>query len=244
MRKLSFWAKQNPWKARIILVIAHTAFLLLALFTGQNLSQSGVQLPAWPLYIFLSMTLLAIFFYPSKKDKTAANRLSFYVRQKTCDVAIMVSAFCTIITISSKDVSPVYSFEPVAASSSVSPMSKKPTAAEILASLEYRDKSTLTRSEKRILKQEFKVQLKKYAVAKVKGDKAAADNAGLIILTIVGALGLLFLVAALACNLSCSGSGTAAVLVGVLGTAAIVWGVIAVVKAIKRGGGNKAKFKD
>jgi hypothetical protein len=78
------------------------------------------------------------------------------------------------------------------------------------------------------------VQLKKYAVAKVTGDKKAGDNAGLIILAIVGALGLLILVGALACNISCNGGTGGAIAVALLGTAAVVIGLIAVIRSIKR----------
>ena len=115
-----------------------------------------------------------------------------------------------------------------------------PSAEEILASLQYRDKSSLTRQEKRILKEEFKKQIKIYAVAKITGNKDGASKAVLIILTIIAAIGLLTLLAALACSLSCNGSDAAAVIVGVLGAAAIIWGTIVLVNRISRGPKKKS----
>ena len=64
-----------------------------------------------------------------------------------------------------------------------------------------------------------------------------------MILAIIGALGLFLVVAALACGLGCNGSGTGAIAVAVLGTAAIVFGLIAVIRAIQRKG-NKQPPKE
>ena len=57
----------------------------------------------------------------------------------------------------------------------------------------------------------------------------------------MAAIGLLLLVGAIACELSCNGSDAAAIIVGVLGTAAIIIGLIAVLKAINRKQQRKAK---
>ena len=75
----------------------------------------------------------------------------------------------------------------------------------------------------------------------MKGNKDGDAKAGLIIVTIIAALGLLYLVAALACSLSCNGSDAAAVVVLILGLAAIIWGTIAVINRISRGPKKKKK---
>jgi hypothetical protein len=116
----------------------------------------------------------------------------------------------------------------------------KPTAQEILSSLQSgRNNKSLTRAEKRILKKEFRHQLKVYVAAKIKGDSSGADQALLILLAIIAACGLLYLVAALACSLSCSGSDAAAVLVALVGTVGVIWLLIYVIKQI-----THAKKKD
>jgi hypothetical protein len=131
-----------------------------------------------------------------------------YIRQKSCDFLLAASTFCMLLCLANKNTGSVYFSPSASASSGINiKETKKPTAAEILASLAYRDKSTLTRSEKRILKQEFKTQLKNYAIAKLSGNQAEGDRAGLIILAIIVALGLLYLVAALSCGIACNGSG-------------------------------------
>lgn len=78
---------------------------------------------------------------------------------------------------------------------------------------------------------------KKLLKAQVRAIKKADDlsngaKVALIFLSALVALGLLFLVAALACDLSCSGSGAAAVLVGLAGTALIALLLVVVIRAI------------
>jgi threonine/homoserine/homoserine lactone efflux protein len=73
-----------------------------------------------------------------------------------------------------------------------------------------------------------------YAKAKVTNDKQGGDRAVAIILACIAAVGLLFLVSMLACSLACNGSDAAAVAVMVLGTAAIVFGLIAVIRGTRR----------
>ena len=90
------------------------------------------------------------------------------------------------------------------------------------------------------MKQEFKLQLKKYIVAKLSGDKEKANQTGAIILTIIAAVGLTFLLSALVCELSCSGADAAAVIIGILGLAGIIWGTIAFIKYLKRKQKKKA----
>jgi len=85
------------------------------------------------------------------------------------------------------------------------------------------------------LKEEFKKQIKVYAVAKIKGNNDGAGKALLIALTIIGAVGLLYLVAALACTLACNGSDAAAVIVAILGAAAVIWLTVVIIQRISRG---------
>jgi len=76
--------------------------------------------------------------------------------------------------------------------------------------------------------------LLQYTKAKLKGDKTTGEEIALIILTCIAAVGLLYLVAALACTLSCNGSDAAAIIVAVLGTVAVIWGAVAVIRSINR----------
>jgi hypothetical protein len=228
MRKISLWAKHHRLQAIASLVIIKLLLAVIAFYIGSALLDLDIQIPFIVFIIAMIILLVAAFLYPSRHK--GFSKKQFYVRQKSSDFIIAACSFVMIGTLVNNNLpAPVT----MALASNVSAIT--PTAEEILASLQYRDKSTLTKKEKRILKQEFKKQLGVYAVAKVKGDKSGAGKSVLMILTIIAALGLLYLVAALACNLSCNGSDFAAVVVLLLGTAAIVWGVVVLLNRISKG---------
>ena len=237
MRKLSFWAKRNPWKSRIIIFISHLLLMLLGWYTGTLFFAMEISMPAYLLFFFILYYLAAVFIYPSKEEMKRRNGRRNYIRQKICDFSLAASAYGMMVCISSQPGGIFQNFQSVSGSLIItsSPREAKPTAAQILESLKYRDKSTLTREEKRILKKEFKVQLKNYVVAKLKGNKADGNNTLLIILAIVAALGIAYLVAALACTLSCNGNEGAAILVVLLGIAAIGLGLYFIIRAMNRG---------
>src|SRR6185503_15859954 len=218
MRKISLWARHHRPAAIASLVVIKLLLAALAYYIGSALLDLNIHIPFFVLVSTMAIFLLAALLYPSRRRHGASKRQR-YTWQKSCDFAIAACSFVMIATLvnSNGAVSGITdSF-----ASQVTTV-ETPTAEEILASLKYRDKSTLTRHEKRILKDEFKKQLKLYAVAKVTGNKDGAGKALLITLTIIGALGLLYLVAALACTLSCNGSDAAAVVVFILGLAAVV----------------------
>ena len=237
MKKISFWAGRHVATARALMVIIKIVMLALACYTGLSLAKSKIFLPGNIVYLFSFLVLvLIIAIYPSpKKRKTLIN--TTYVRQKTCDFILPVLSFLVITTmVNNGDV--VSSYSPAFGSHII----KKPTAREILSS--GKTKGSFTRQEKRILKKEFFKQLKVYAAAKFNGDEKTAGAAWKIALAIIAAVGLTFLLAALACSLSCNGSDAAAILVGLIGLAAIIWGLAALIKRINNGPKKTTPPKD
>ncbi|MEO6456524.1 MAG: hypothetical protein ABIN97_20780 [Ginsengibacter sp.] len=231
MKKISLWAKQNKTSARFLVVFIKIALAFMACYTGNKLYQIHVSMPIVLVGVSAVVSLIAAILYPSKK----LNQLSkhqLYVRQKSCDFILSACTFIIILTI----VNNQDTIKPSLSSAGFASIIKKhpAKAEEILASLSYRDKSSLTRMEKRILKKEFVKQLKIYAIAKVNADKENANNSLAIILTIIVAIGLLGLLAAIVCNLSCSGADVAAGIVGILGLVAIIWGSVLVINHINR----------
>ena len=241
MRKLSLWGKNNPWKARFIIIFSHIILFLLAWFIGNELASTGINMPGFFKYLIVFISFLTFITYPSAKNKSAYKIVPYYTRQKICDFLFALSTFGMIVCLtgSGENISTFFSDIRASTLSSIEKGKTKPKAAEILTSLEHRDKSTLTHSEKRVLKKEFKKQIGIYIKAKITGDKDESGHAGLIILAIIGALGLFLVVSALACSLGCNGSGTGAIAVFVLGTTAIVFGLLAVIRAIERKGKDK-----
>ncbi len=231
MKRISFWAKHHRFPAISLLVIIKLLLALMAFYLGSSLLDLNIHIPFAVFIVALIVVVIAAFLYPSRHH-AGLSKHQFYIRQKSCDFVIAACSFVMIGTLVNTNLQ-----IPGAMISSASNISTsiQPTAEEILVSLQYRDKSTLTKQEKRILKQEFKEQIKLYAKAKVTGNKSDASKSLLIILTIIAAIGLVSLVASLACSLSCNGSDVAAVIVVILGVGAVVWGAIALIKRISKG---------
>ena len=231
MRKISFWAKHHRYPAIASIIVIKLILAALAIFIGRTLLGMEVHIPTWVIFIAVFLFILAGSLYPFRKSTTQPkNRL--YIRQKICDFVLGFSIFLFFTTSSNNSLILSYSNSALASTTATA---NKPTAADILASLQYRDKHDLSRQEKRILRKEFKKQLGIYVKQTVSGKKDDAGKTLLIILTIIIAVGLLSLLAALCCSISCGGAEFAAVIVGILGLAAIVAGSVVVIQRISKG---------
>lgn len=231
MRKISLWAKHHPVPAIASIVVIKFLLAVIAFYIGTALLNLNIHIPFIVCTIALIVLIAAALFYPSR-SLTGLSKNQFYIRQKSCDLVIAVSSFVMIGTLVNTNL-PVPNATISAASNVV--MSTTPSAEEILASLQFRDRSSLTKQEKRILKQEFKKQVKEYARATLNGNKKDAEKALLILLTIIVALGLLYVLAALACSISCSGAEGVAIAFFIIGLAGLIWGSIAIINRISRG---------
>ncbi|MEI9943660.1 MAG: hypothetical protein WDN26_05510, partial [Chitinophagaceae bacterium] len=110
----------------------------------------------------------------------------------------------------------------------------------------YKNVAAFTASMKdengKTLKWKERKKLLKAQVKEIKKSKELSNGAkaGLIILSSIIALGLLALILGLACDLSCSGADGLAILVGVGGTALIVFLLVLTIRSIT---GKKRKRK-
>lgn len=226
MRKISYWAKRNPAPAITLIVFIKIALIALALLLGTILRESGILMTSQVFYIAACILLLTVILYPRRKVEVTKN---YYLR-KTCDFMISFAAFISVAGMANHpEAAPGLGFTSGAGAFII-----RPTAEQILKTLKENPDKKLSRAEKRILKREFNKQLLVFAKAKLKGDKDGGDKSAVIIITIIAALGLGFLLAALVCNLSCNGADAAAVIVGLVGGIGIVWGTIAVIRSINR----------
>lgn len=236
MTQLSYWAKCHPRQARAIIVICHIVLIALAIYTGTALSGLSIHLPVSAAYAAAFAFFIAIFMYPRRGNPPARfNKRQRYTLHKSCDIVLALCSFIAVCLIANNwygDTRPLFAENAIAAA--YTKAVAKPTAEEILASLKYRDKRSLTRQEKRILHHEFRKQLLVYAKAKLRHDDEAAAKAVFIILSIIGAIGLTVLLGALACNIACNGSEAAAVILMIVGVTGIVFLLIGVINQIKK----------
>jgi hypothetical protein len=231
MRKISLWAKYHPFPAITSIIVIKILLAVIAFYIGSALLAMNIRIPFFVCIIALIVLVAAAILYPARY-LTGLSKKQFYTRQKCCDLVIALCSFVMIGTLINTNFTMPHSASLIASNTVAS---DPPTAEEILSSLQHRDKDSLTKKEKRILKQEFKKQLKIFVVAKTSGKKENGEKALLIILTIIAALGLLYLLAALACSISCSGAEGAAIAVAIIGTVGIIWGTVAIIRRIKRG---------
>lgn len=239
MKKISLWAKHHKKPARLLIVSSFILLTLLGILTGSLLNEIGVSFLPLFLVVVIGIYLAALAIYPSMMLKSKKiNRAVLYARQKCCDFALGASTFCMIVFFANQPGQLFNSVTPAWAANPVQPLLPKDstlktykTIAAFSASLKDDNGKSLKWKERKKL---LKVQVKAIRNSEMsKGGKTA-----LIILSVLVAIGLLALVAALACNLSCSGSEGAAVMVMLGGGALIIYLLVITIKSIK---GKKQK---
>jgi hypothetical protein len=245
MKKISYWAKDHKQEARIAIVICYVLLNSLAIISGYLLQQAGVLLLPVFLICCFAVFIIAVMVYPSKYRKgLSLSSSAFYNLQKTCDWVIVSCTFCMIFYLSNRPEN-LFRFYPKVNAIIINPTSKD-NAGEPYKSISNFS-SSLKDKDGNLLKWKERKKLLKEQVRSIKKDKELSKGAKtlLIILSVIAAAGLFFLVAALSCNLSCSGYDAAAVLVGVGGTALIIFLLVFAIRAItgKKGKGKKTSEK-
>lgn len=246
MKKLSYWAKANPEQSRAIIALAHVFTGVNALVLGGLFYFSDFDVSRGPLLIFGNLFFLSFFLYPLKEQASEWFRNS-YMKRKILDFLLVFSAALTLAF-------GVNHFLSVGEPLSPLPEGK----AKLIVHKSYPDKELKSdfslkkelRQKSRALRQNIKAEikdLKREFKEQHNGD--GRDNlikALLIMLTIAVAVTLGFLVAGLACNLSCSGYEGLAVVTLILGWGGIIWlGFIAIKNILRKvGQGRKNPSSD
>lgn len=235
MKQLSLWAQHHKWPARFIILFSHIVLSILSIYWGLVSFQRNIIINEEALYLLMLIYFLLYLLYPSGNklrifQNTYKTRLLFHGAMAVCSVLLvfiyvnrlhhtthMISATASVIEVRSTD-----------------PGYKNPEAERLVKGFKKGEFRKFSKSERRILKEELKYQIHRYKKAKAAHQKEDGTNALIIILSILVALILLYFVAALSCNLSCNGNEAAAVLVLVVGIAAIIFGLLAIWKGLKK----------
>ncbi len=232
MKKISAWAKDHKWSARLLIILSFFVLNALGIAAGVLLSSLGISVPLWILVFFGCLYAAGFIGYPSRSIKKKWGTRS-YARQKSCDLLLAGSTFFMIVCLANH---PDRLFRyggslnaAVASSSSLPGDSSIKTYKSIpafIASMKDEKGNTLKWKERKKLLRE-QVKAIKRSTEPSEGGKIA-----LIILSVIGALLLIYAIAALACTLSCGGSDALAIIVAIGGTALVVWLTIVVIKSI------------
>ncbi len=243
MKKISLWANRHPWTSRIIIIVSFLVLNVLGFTTGWLLLDSGIYLPFMALLSFALIYATGFIFYPFKnKNGKYRMTVSVYIRQKTCGMLLAGSAFFMCIYAGNQReilFRSSFPFSQAVAGNTIIPV-KSPVKTYKTIPAFYKSmkddhgKMLSWKERKKLLKEQVKAI--KHTREISNGGKTA-----LIILSILVALGLIGLVAALSCNLSCEGSGAAAVIVGIGGTGLIIFLLFLAIRGILGKKKNKSK---
>lgn len=235
MRKLTAWASLNHSLARWIITLANISLFVLMMQTAGYAQQhwpdiSPVLLTA-SIFIFAIASFLLHRFKVVKKISSSTVKGYVLVRAKY--FAVLFGSLLMVFSyyyfnqhIPSHTGQVVYSIEPAGSVKPVKPVREN-----------YSDESLflhdLSKYYKTLSRKELVKEYRYYRQLQ-KEDPSTAGTVGLIILTILGALVLAYVVAALACSISCGGSEALAVVVAIIGLAAVVLGAIWLIRKIVR----------
>lgn len=212
MRLLSFWAKANAPTARFLIVILYVFINITALITGSLLWAIEIELQEGFLLILAFVTVLLYLMYPSKAS---------YYKRKLFHGFMAVCTFLLITFFGNQLHNSNFTLSFLNSTQAVTYHNNGGNE-----HVSYPDKHI---KEKRFQNKQAKTFLQKLAA---KQDRSKAAKILLITLTIIVALGLLYLLAALSCTIACNGVEALAILVAIAGTFGIVFGVIRIIQAI------------
>ena len=240
MKNVSIWGKSNPKKARVIIASSHFLIVLFCAFLGFYLFVYEIKIPLWLTFALTNFFFIAYFLYPEKGQKKGFFKYS-YIKQKSLDF-ILVVTYSFAIACALNQIAFIKEYK------NVDQVNAKLIVHKVYPEVNLKpDKTSKSEIKKSIrnIKKSIKAEMK----ALKKEFKKRKDNGGfgfvqflLVLLTLAAAIGLGWLVAALSCELSCSGQEGLAAAVLILGWGAIIWlGIIAFKKILKGGRKNKPK---
>jgi hypothetical protein len=233
MKKISYWARVHKRPARIAIVVSFILLNILGIMTGVWLADLGVFLSYSAVIAFVLIYSVGLLAYPSRLLKNGRPaRSSFYIRQKTCDALLAAATFCLIVYLGNRPETILRYFSAANAAMSVAPSLPKDSSVKTYKPL--KEFSLSIKDEKgTLLKWKERKKLLKEQVRGIKkSDMSNGGKVALIILSVLLAMGLIYLVAALACSLSCNGSEAAAVIVGVAGAGLVIFLLVIAIRAI------------
>ena len=234
MKKISFLAKNHKRPARLIIIVSFIVLNALGILTGILLADLNFSFSGTAMILFVSAFVVGVILYPSKSGKgVRLSPATHYVKQKSCDFILAASAFCMITYFANRPET-LFQQNPVLHAAVITnPALPKDSIAKNYKLVNEFNAAMKDENGKMLKWKERKKMLKEQVKEIKKANNLSnGEKALLVILSVLVAAGLLYLVAALSCSLSCSGSDAAAVLVGLGGIALVIFLLIIAFRAI------------
>lgn len=231
MNKLPELGKTHPAAARTLIVCLHLLLFLLALLTARLLGTTGNnELPAmllagFAIYLFIR--------YPQRPlVSSEILKHNYLLRKRQFNLVICALGFILPVLVFTAE-TPVTGFYDRLQGSNTGKTGTVSTVDSPRKYLsipdftrKYHDKSISAKEKRQVLKQQIMAIQKDSNLSK-------SAQTWLIILTVLVAVGLVYLIAGLSCSLSCAGSTTAATLLLIFGIPAVVLLAIFAIRRIK-----------
>lgn len=223
MKNLSFWGRNNKNAARLIIIVSYVFLNAIALFLGDLFYSMNVAFT--PLFCALAvvLTLIGYMIYPLRSRK--GEYRNFFIRQKSADFILITSTFLFIVYLgnvlnntNNPFRNPVQAISVITGNNAAA-IHHSPVEKKVVTKKDLRKK----------IRAEFNSLRKAYK------DSTKGQKILYIALAVLAALALGYGVAILACHISCSGSEALAIVVGLVGFAGIVFGLVKVIQRITRG---------
>lgn len=228
MKKLSYWGKQHPWLARVIIVIGHLILLVTAIYIGLLSASHDWMIKPWQIMSFAVILVFSMIAYPVKGIRKGILKHS-YSRQKLMDGILVMSSFLLIAGTSNR-----YANLPAAIPQEMKPLSEfmvhKPSSLETQKLPTSKDFNRALKKMRKQARKSLRMERKRMLA-----NRSSSSEAGNIILTILVAVGVVILwavILSLSCSLSCSGNEGMAWIVFIGGTGGLVLLSILAIKAI------------
>jgi hypothetical protein len=238
MKNLSIWAKRNRNKAICVTIILHILLSYFLFYVGALFYTEKIIFPFGLTYFSGALFLIAYIFYPMKYVQSGIFRRTFF-REKIWQFVAMISAAIFMVFIGN------YSSQ-----SAFAPQNQMQEYSARTIALDIKKDNVVEKKNKRKLIRKAKRQLQKRIRKNVRQlrksgkERTRSERGLLIVLSVIVAVLVGFLVLGLSCSLACAGNEILAVFVLLGGLALIIFGIIAVVKAVYSSGADKQIKKD
>lgn len=217
MRQISGWALQHKMAARVLIFLSYLLLNACAFLLGSTID----PLAAGITWLVALPFLIALLLYPERNRKSGYR--NFYRTQKTCDLVLVACSFLLIVATASRYDAPRMPAQDAAVAAMKAPEVKKPGKKRITVQLGAKGFFSKHWNKIKTHVREIRAAVR---------NPGGAGKAALILLTIVVALALLYLVAALSCSIACSGAEGLAFTVALLGTGGVVFLTVVVIRRI------------
>lgn len=220
MKQISFWAKEHPCTARLIIIACYVGLNITGIFTGHLLNELYINLS--PLFFFavIIIFLLGLIVYPSRTLRgTTLSEEAFYIRQKSCDLILTSATFLMIVYCGNHLNGLPFNYTMSQAAIQPNPITPTKKSNEKAYKSIEEFKASMKNEQGKTWKWKERKKLLKAQIRAIKKAPELSKEMKILltILCVFAASAFFYFVAALSCSLACSGAQGLGLLVAVGG---------------------------